>query len=336
MSLRVPVLAVAALGLGLSLIANLSAGPGGIGPGAVWEALIRFEPESYDHAVVAFQRLPRAVIAIYMGAVMAVSGTVLQALMRNPLASPATLGINSGAALAVLAGAYLLDLGIETQGVAALAGGTAGFLAVLWVARLAGLSRDPRGLSLILAGALVSMFLTGMANAFLLADPVRRTDFLGWVTGNINHVYAERLYDFWWIGAASFGLLMALARPLTLIALGREKAASAGVNVPRVRGLALAAVVLGASSAVAVCGPVAFIGLVVPHMVRPFAGAGLARALPAAALTGAALCLWADLVARTAFAPHVVHTGLILDVVGGLVFAVIVRRVYLAPAGAAR
>lgn len=143
----------------------------------------------------------------------------------------------------VVAGAYLFNLGLMAQGIAALAGALFGFAACLTLSRVARRPADPRGLPLILAGALLSMLFIGIANAFLLSDPARRTDFLGWVTGNINHVYADRLYAFWWIGAASLLLLAALARPLTLILLGPEKAASAGVNVDLVSRLAIGATV---------------------------------------------------------------------------------------------
>ncbi len=333
---RFSTLTAAFLVLLASLYFNLSTGATSIGLAEVAGALFRFDPENYDHYIILYQRLPRALIAIYVGVLMASGGLVLQGLTRNPLASPSTLGINAGATLFVVAGAYLFNLGIEAQGVAALAGAVFGFLSCFVVARLAGLSRDPRGLALILSGALISMLFIGIANAFLLSDPARRTDFLGWVTGNINHVYAARLYRFWWIGVLAFAGLLLLARPLTLMTLGHEKAASAGVNVVRVSRLAIASVMLGTGSAVAICGPVGFVGLVVPHIVRPLAGARFGVNLPAGALLGATVCLLADLAARQAFAPFILHTGLIMDLAGGVVFALIVKRYYLPPTAGRR
>ncbi|MBO6859736.1 iron ABC transporter permease [Roseibium sp.] len=294
-------------------------------------ALQRFEAQSYEEAVLLFQRLPRTLIAIYAGGIAAASGFVLQSLVRNPLASPATLGVNSGAALFLVASALLFGASAELQGIAALAGALAGFLSSLAIARLAGRRNDPRGLSLILSGALVSMLFTGMTNALLLSDPARRADFLSWVTGNINHVYIDRLAMFWWIGALSVAILLLFARPLTLILLGADKAASTGVNVPLVSRLAIGAAVLGSGSAVAVCGPIGFIGLVVPHIVRPFMGNNLVHALPASLIVGAIVGLAADLIAREAFYPYVVNTGLVTDLIGGIVFIVIVKRFYLSP-----
>ncbi len=315
----------------VALVANLAVGAGETGLRHVLATAVAYDPDDFDHHIIVYQRLPRALIALYVGMLMACGGLVLQGLTRNPLASPSTLGINAGAALFVVAGAFVFDLGMAGLGVAALAGGIGGFLSAVAVARLAGHSTDPRGLTLILSGALVSMLFIGIANAFLLSDPARRSDFLAWITGNINHVYIDRLYDTWWLGGLSLLTLGVLARPLTLITLGAEKAASAGVSVVWVTRLALAAVIVGASSAVAICGPVAFVGLVVPHIVRPFVGAGFGLGLPAAALTGGAVCLIADLAARHAFAPYVLHTGVILDLLGGLVFAVIAKRFYLTP-----
>jgi iron complex transport system permease protein len=324
------VAAMAAL-LVLSFALHLCAGVNAPAFTDIWQALSRFEADNYDQSVVLFQRLPRAAIALYAGAVTAISGCVLQGLIRNPLASPSTLGVNAGATLGVIVCAFLLGLGTQAQGFAALAGGVVGFLACLAVARLAGRRNDPRGLSLILSGALVSMLLVATVNAITLSDPARRSDFLSWISGNINHVYIDRLYNFWWIGATMAVVLAALAKSLTVIQLGQEKAESVGVSVALVSRTALAAAILGSASAVAVCGPIGFVGLVVPHLVRPLAGPNFTRALPACAATGASLCLLADFIAREAFRPFSLNTGLVMDVLGGLAFIVIVKRFYLAP-----
>lgn len=331
MTRKLAALILALIGFGAVLLASLVIGATSIPASTVFASFLHFDETDYDHYVVLYQRLPRAGIAIYSGALMAGGGLVLQGLTRNPLASPSTLGINAGATLFVVAGAYLFNLGLPSQGIAALVGGVFGFLACQAVARLAGGAKDPRGLSLILSGALVSMLFIGLANALLLSDAARRTEFLGWVTGNINHIYADRLMAVWPIGIVAFIGLFVLARPLTLMALGEEKAASVGVNVKWTARLALACVMFGAASAVAICGPVGFVGLVIPHVVRPLVGVNFRLSLPAAALLGALACLLADIMARQAFAPYVLHTGVLLDLLGGVVFALIVKRYYLTP-----
>lgn len=329
MTSRLPFIGACCCGLLLALAANLTLGADALPPAEVWAALFDFDETKYEHFVVLYQRLPRALIAIFVGAILACGGAVLQGLTRNPLASPSILGVHAGATLFVVAGVFLFNVALPWQGALAIAGGIFGFASCLFVTRLTGMANDPRGLALILSGAVLSMLYLSIANVLLLSSPSRRNEFLSWIAGNINHVYAERLYDFWWIGLAALAVLFVLARPLTLVVLGRDKAASAGVNVPLVMYLALAAVVISGSAAVAVCGPVGFVGLIVPHIVRPFAGAVFASALPANALLGAAVCLLADLTARTVAAPHILHTGVMMDLIGGVVFAVIVHRRYL-------
>ncbi|WP_139103076.1 iron ABC transporter permease [Pararhodobacter sp. CCB-MM2] len=322
-------LPLSALLCAMSFAASLAIGSEVMGPGLVIGALVAPDPDSLDHLILLTQRLPRALMALQIGAAMAVSGVVLQGLTRNPLASPTTLGINAGAAFGLVAGALIFGLAPRAQGWAALAGALAGPALTLAVARSVGLSRDPRGAALILSGALVAMLLGGLVQALLLAEPLRRQEFLAWITGNVNHAHVARLADTGWITALALLMLWSLSRPLSLILLGPEKAASAGVNVPLVTRLALAGVAVAAGSAVAVSGPIAFLGLVVPHLARAMAGASLPRLVPVAALLDASLCLLADLVARRAFLPFVTHTGVVLDLLGGLVFVLIVHRLYL-------
>lgn len=324
-------LGLAALALG-ALVVNLGIGAKAIPPGDVLAALLRFDDENFDHFIVLFQRLPRALIAMFVGGLMAVCGAVLQGVMRNPLASPSLLGVNSGAVFFVVAFGFYLGVDMRWHGALAFMGGWFGFLCCLGLARMAGVANDPRGLGLILAGAIASMALGAMAQALLLADMNLRMNLLSWAAGNINHAYADRLYAIWPAGLVCLGLLMLLARPLTLVMLGPEKAASAGVPVRAVTGAALLASVGGAAAGVSICGPMGFVGLVVPHMVRPLMGAHFLWLLPGCVALGAVIALAADVIARTIFSPYVLHTGIVLELVGGLVFLAIVKRHYLSRA----
>jgi iron complex transport system permease protein len=312
----------------LSMV-SLSVGAVWISPQEVIKALVSFDPTQYHHTLIQYQRMPRVLIALYCGAVMAVSGVILQGLTRNPLASPSTLGINAGAMTATLLCVFYSDFGLVAQGVFAILGGCLAFFAASLMAKSISGTKEVLGVSLVLSGVLISMLLAGIANAILLSDPTRRTDFLNWAVGNISHVYVERLSAFYPIGLVSIVALMALARPLSLLLLGHEKAASMGVSTPWLTRIAFIAVVLGASSAVAVCGPIAFIGLMIPHIVRPVVGAKFTRTLPACALVGAVLCVLADLIARTIIAPYLLNTGLVMDLVGGVFFVWVVRHYYL-------
>ena len=183
----------AASALAATLAMHLSLGAVTVPPGDLARALFAFDETRYEHVVVQYQRLPRAGIAIFVGAMMAISGTVLQGLTRNPLASPSLLGINAGAMFAVVFVGFYLGVSPALHGAIAFAGAWFGFGCCLALTRLAALGKDPRHLGLILAGAVTSILLGAIANALLLSDPGLRDALLGWVNGNINHVYADRL-----------------------------------------------------------------------------------------------------------------------------------------------
>ena len=300
-------------------------------PSDVFQVLITREPNNYGQASILYQRFPRALIAIYAGLIMASSGLVFQGLIRNPLASASSLGINAGATLFVVGGALLFGANLPEQGVSALCGGLFGFLLCTLIARIAGNNEKTTGLMLILSGSLVTMLLIGLSNALLLSYADRRGEFLSWIAGNINHAYIDRLYQFWWIGLIALALVFVLSKPLTLILLGNEKAASMGVKTVAISRFAMACAIVASCSAVAVCGPISFIGLIVPHMVKPLVGQDFRVTLPASALTGAILCLLASTISQNAFQPYVVNTGIILDLFGGIVFILLIRKFYVSP-----
>lgn len=313
----------------LAAAVALATGPSGLDVAGAWRAFAAFDDTTFEHFVIREQRLPRVFVAAFVGACLAASGAVLQSLTRNPLAAPSILGVSAGATLAVVVFAVLPGLSQIWHGPIAVIGGLSGFGLTIVFARIASGGRDPRGLSLILAGAIVSIFLSGIVQALLIADPALRQALLGWITGNVNHVYAERLWQTGWLGAAALIMMLGLGRPLTILSLGEEIAQAAGVNARLTARTALLAVVCATGSAVAICGPVGFVGLVVPHMVKPFVGAHLGRMIPACICVGAAVLIVADTAARTLFAPIVLHTGVITEILGGVVFILIVRRQYV-------
>lgn len=147
----------------VAAVGNLGIGASAIPLSEVLRALMAFDPDSLDHYVVLSQRLPRALIAIYVGAVLAAGGAVMQGVTGNPLASPSTLGVSAGAMLGMLLSVVVFEASLPMQGFGALAGGFAGFALTLAVARLTGLGPDPRGLPLILSGALTGILLAWLA-----------------------------------------------------------------------------------------------------------------------------------------------------------------------------
>lgn len=323
------IIPVTALILTVAFLLSLSLGATTIAPAQVLAALFAFNENVYSHFVVVYQRLPRALIAIFVGALLAVCGAILQGLTRNPLASPGLLGVTSGAVLFVVGFGFYLSIPLAWHGLLAFFGGWFGFFSCVGLARVAGIANDPRNLSLILAGAIVSILYGATANALLLADPLLRQELLGWVTGNVNQAYADRLYLIWPIGPLALVILMVLARPMTLITLGAERAAAAGVAVKPVTYIAIFTCVGAAAASVSICGPIGFVGLVVPHIIRPFAGAHFGLQIPANALMGAAVVLLGDVFARVAFTPFVLHTSVTMELIGGIAFIIIVKRHYL-------
>ena len=300
-------------------------------PSDVFHVLISQKPDGYEQASILYQRFPRAIIAVYAGLIMASSGLVFQGLIRNPLASPSSLGINAGATLFVVGSALIFQANLAEQGIAALGGGLFGFILCTIIARFASGNEKTMGLMLILSGSLVTMLLIGLSNALLLSYADRRSEFLSWIAGNINHAYIDRLYQFWWIGLLALTLVFLLSKPLTLILLGDEKATSMGVRTVAVSRFAMACAIVASCAAVAVCGPISFIGLIVPHMIRPLVGQNFRITLPASALSGAILCLLATTISQNAFQPYIVNTGIILDLFGGVVFILLIRKFYISP-----
>ncbi len=313
----------------IALIINMSVGSKYIPIFDVLRVFYDFNEDSYFDYMVRDTRFPRSVIAIFVAANMAVCGCVLQGVSNNPLASPSLLGITSGAVFAVVFLGFYLSIPLEYHGFVAFGGGIMGFACCYIVAKMAGLKNDPRGMVLILAGAIVSSLLGTIANALVLADQGLWTLLRNWIAGDINHVYMERLNDLWLFGVIPILILFYISRPLTLIILGTETAQATGVNVKFYMMVALTCAIFASTAATAVIGPVGFFGLVVPHMVRPLVGVHFRYAIPMNIFVGSTVGLVVDSIARTAFLPFIVNTSVIMQILGGIVFVLMVRRYYI-------
>lgn len=278
-------------------------------------------------AIVRRLRLPRAVLAAMVGGSLAASGATFQALLRNPLAEPYILGISGGAAVgavfAIAAGGALATSGIV--GAAALAGALLAILLVFRIAAVAGRALDAR--ILLLAGVVVGAFFNAcilLALTFASSDAFRSAVF--WMMGSFSGAT--------WRGTALLGaamvpglaVLLALARPLNLLAVGEETAAYLGTRVERTKLLAYGTASLLTAGAVAVSGVIGFVGLVVPHVVRMLWGPDHRFLIPASVLLGAAFVVLADTLARTAAAPTELPVGVVTAFVGVPFFVWLLRR----------
>ncbi len=273
--------------------------------------------------VLAELRLPRLVMALLSGAGLAVSGCVLQALLRNDLATPYTLGISAGAALT--AGTVIVT-GVVVPAMGMVLAGTAGSLAaVLAVYLLAGLGgRGRSGTSILLAG--VTMNLVGASVLLLmeyLADATRVMEIVRWMMGDLSVVgWSEPLFLLPLVAAAA-AFSVSRGAILNQLALGEDLAASRGVPVTRERRLLLASAAVLAGAVVGVIGPVGFVGLIVPHAMRRLAGEDYRVLLPASALGGALLMTLADALSRMVLSPAELPVGVVTALTGGPFFLVL-------------
>ena len=269
-------------------------------------------------------RLPRMVLALTMGAALGLSGAVLQGLTRNPLAEPGLLGVSSGAAFGAVMAIYF---GLATQ--LALAGPVAGIAGALGATALTfALGRGGGTLVLILAGAAVSgLAAAGVSLALNLApNPYAAYEIMTWLMGSLVDRSWEQVVLVLPFIAAGCALLAVCGRGLDALSLGEAQAASLGVDVGRLRLFALLGTAMAVGAATSVTGAVGFIGLVAPHIVRPFVGHQPSRILLPSALTGAALLLAADIATRLVPAGPELKLGVLTSLIGTPFFFWLVVR----------
>ena len=280
-----------------------------------------------NRQIILEVRLPRVIMGVCVGALLGTSGVLLQGFLRNPLAEPYLLGISSGAALAVtvaisfsfplvIAGVYIIPI---------LAFG--GALVTLWVVYMVAQVRGRlMVLTLILAGVVMSAFLSALVMLFATLNAAQYFQVMSWLLGHLQPV--THVQEYWVAGYAVVGVLCAWgqARDLNALLLGEEEAAALGVRVETLKRnlFVLSSLLVGA--AVSVSGLIGFVGLVAPHICRLLLGPDHRWLIPASALGGAALLLLADLVARVALAPTELPVGVITALIGGPFFLFLLVR----------
>lgn len=277
-------------------------------------------------AIVQGLRLPRALLAALVGAALAASGATFQALLRNPLAEPYILGVSGGAAVGAV-GAILLGLSARPWAIplAAFGGALVAIFLVLRIAVTVGSALDTR--VLLLSGVVVGAFFNAcilLALTFSDAESFRSAIF--WMMGSFSGASwrASGILALYLVPALL--LLLALARPLNLLAIGEETAAYLGVSTERTKLIAFGTASLLAAAAVAVSGVIGFVGLIVPHVIRIAWGNDYRFLIPAAALLGAAFLVAADAIARTAAAPNEIPVGVVTAFIGVPFFVWLLRR----------
>ncbi len=276
-----------------------------------------------EAAVVA--RLPRTVLAMLVGAALALAGASLQAVTRNPLADPAILGISGGAALIVVTGIAFFGLSDPYAIIALATAGAAGASAFVYAVGSLGRG-GATPLKLALAGAASSAAFLSLVSAILLPriDIVERFRF--WQIGGVGGATWDRIgvaLPFLIVGAL---VCFVCARGMNSLALGDDLAAGLGQNVARTRVVSFVGAVILCGAATAIAGPIGFVGLIVPHMCRLLVGTDHRWLLPFTAVSGAALLVAADVVGRLIARPDEVEVGVITALIGAPFFIWIVRR----------
>jgi iron complex transport system permease protein len=308
--------------------ASLAIGSVGIPPREVLDALLA--PDGSDAQVIVTElRVPRTVVAIAVGVALGASGAIVQGLTRNPIGDPGVLGINSGAALAVVLAIFAFGVTSPAAYVwFALAGGLA-TAAVVYALGSSG--RDgATPVKLALAGAVTGSLLASLTYTVLVLDVETLDRFRFWVVGSVAGRDLEVLAGT--LPLLGVGLLLAAVsgRWLNALALGDDLARTLGLRVGLVRGLCGLGAVALAAAAVAAAGPIAFVGLVAPHLARGLVGPDNRWVVPCSALLGALVLLVADVAGRVVARPGEVEVGIVAAFVGAPVFIALVRRRKLA------
>lgn len=335
-----------ALLAGASLLGGVTIGPVYIPPGVSlslvwgWGAVQPqsglepdIDPNASAHAgidpelarlIVHGVRLPRVLLGFFVGAALALCGGVMQGLFRNPLASPYLLGVASGASV----GAALV-IALGWQGPVALPGGAflGGALAVALVYRLSQRSGRTSPLSLILAGIALGAIFSAFTSLliFLSAGDRRLSEIVFWLMGSL----ARARWPYLWVMAPLVALgsvaIFAFSRELNALALGEEGARHLGLEPEHLKRLLLGLCTLLVGAAVAFAGTIGFVGLIIPHLVRLLLGPDHRALLPAAALSGGVLLVWADALARVALRPTELPVGIITALMGAPFFLYLLR-----------
>ncbi|MDO4909362.1 MAG: iron ABC transporter permease [Corynebacterium sp.] len=316
--------AIAAIvGLVLVLVGallSLIIGSGHIGMGQSLHLL--FHPDgSFESTVIHSQRIPRTILVILVGMALGVAGALMQSFTRNPLADPGVLGVNAGAAIAVVcAVAFFNIVSIWFYLWFAFLGAAMTSVAVYL---LAGIRATPARLAL--AGVAISMAVTSLVQMVILSNQNAYNEFRFWAAGSVEGRGPSIIYAI--VGFVLVGLVLAFlcAPGLNALALGEDSAKALGARIGIIRAAVMVAITLLAGSATAAVGPIMFIGLGVPYIARAITGPDQRYVLPLSALAAPVVLLAADLLARLVIAPQEIQTGVVTAILGGPVFIALIR-----------
>jgi iron complex transport system permease protein len=310
-------------------LSSLAVGSRSIPLGTTIDALTSYDRSDQDQLIVRELRGPRTLIGLMAGAALALAGALMQGVTRNPLGDPGILGVTAGSSLAAALAVFLLGAGDLYQYIwFAFAGAAIGSVVVYGVASLG--REGPTPVKLAIAGAAVTALFTSLTTLILLRDIDTLDALRFWLVGSLAGRGTTVVSQAW--PFVVVGVLMALAsgRVLNALSLGEDVARSLGQRIGRARSFAAGAIVLLAGAATAIAGPIVFVGLVIPHVVRAITGPDYRWILPYCAALGPVLLIGADVLGRIVARPGEVQVGIITALVGGPFFVALVRKRKLA------
>ncbi len=320
----------------LSVVISVSIGSARLPLDVVWRILL-FKAGLYPDALVDWPtsaetivwqiRLPRILLALLVGAALAVAGVGFQAILRNPLADPYILGVSSGAALGAAVVIVFGWQGWLGGWIIPVVAFSLGLFTLFLVYQMAMVGHKVAVETLLLSGVVVQAFLGALLSFFLAISDDRMQQIIYWLMGS----FALRDWASSWVVLPflllGWLLMYTLSHSLNILALGEAQAAHLGVSVHRVRLFVLVASTLMTAAAVSVSGTIGFVGLVVPHMMRLLVGADHRLLIPVSTLAGSILMIWADTAARMVFSPRELPVGVITALLGAPFFSYLLRRV---------
>jgi iron complex transport system permease protein len=321
--------ALLALALAAVLVLSITVGARPIALADIWNALTAFDATQTNHKIILDLRLPRTLVGLLVGAALGLSGAILQGATRNPLADPGILGINAGATLCVVLGISVFGI-TQLSGYVWLAflGAGAAMLVVYLVASLGREGATP--VKLALAGAAVTAALTSVTSAILITNVETLDQIRFWQVGALTGRTTDILLQVAPFILAGTVLALLTSRILDGLALGDDVARGLGLKVQRGRALVGLAAVILAGAATAAAGPIAFVGLTVPHLARAFTGPNYRWILPYSMLLAPILLLGADIIGRIIVPPGELQVGIVTAALGAPFFIALVRRRKLA------
>jgi len=310
--------------LSIMAIFSISLGAKNIAFSKVVDVLLGNDPDSLEAAII-LQRIPRTVFGILAGGALGISGALMQSITRNPIADPSILGVNTGASLFVVAGIAFFNITVAYQYI--WLGITGAGVTAVFVYSVASMGKDgATPLKLALSGSAVSIVLGSLVSTIMLPNNRVMEAFRFWQVGSIGSATWENIMLISPFLIVGFIISMFISGYLNNLALGDEAATALGTNVVMTRTIGALASVLLCGATTALAGPIGFVGLIIPHIIRLIFGSEMSKMLPLSFLGSAILMLISDVIGRIISLPGETEVGIVTAVLGAPVFILAIRK----------